>query len=115
MLFRSVQVGGTNVFPGHVRQVLMAHPQVQEAAVRRMSADEGERLKAFVVPRAGADRQLLPDELARWVAQRLTTPERPKAFTLGERLPVNALGKAADWPCRQSEVGRAQHEGALGP
>ena len=112
---QAVQVGGTNVFPGHVRQVLMAHPQVQEAAVRRMSADEGERLKAFVVPRAGADRQLLPDELARWVAQRLTTPERPKAFTLGERLPVNALGKAADWPCRQSEVGRAQHEGALGP
>ncbi|WP_338416498.1 4-coumarate--CoA ligase [uncultured Sphaerotilus sp.] len=114
-LDQAVQVGGTNVFPDRVRQVLLAHPQVQEAAVRRMSPDEGERLKAFVVPRAGADQQVLPDELARWVAQRLTAAERPKAFTLGDRLPVNALGKAADWPCRRSEVGRAQHEGALGP
>jgi long-chain acyl-CoA synthetase len=114
-LDQAVQVAGTNVFPERVRQVLLAHPQVQEVAVRRMSPDEGERLKAFVVPRAGANQELLPDELARWVAQRLTTPERPKAFTLGDRLPVNALGKAADWPCRRSEVGRAQHEAALGP
>jgi long-chain acyl-CoA synthetase len=111
---QAVQVGGINVFPARVRQVLLAHAAVQEAVVRRMSADEGERLKAFVVPRAGVDRQRLVDELALWVAQHLTPPERPKAFTLGDRLPINAMGKVADWPCHRSEVGRTQHEDALG-
>lgn len=94
----AVQVCGTNVFPERVRQVLLRHPQVQDAAVRRMTEAEGERLKAFVVPRGDADRCALPQALDRWSAQHLTAPERPRAFTLGERLPVNALGKAADWP-----------------
>lgn len=97
----AVQVGGINVFPERVRQILLAHPQVQEAAVRRMTPAEGERLKAFVVPCGDADRRALPQVLDRWCAQHLTAPERPRAFTLGQRLPVNALGKAADWPCSE--------------
>lgn len=98
----AVQVGGINVFPERVRQVLLRHPQVQDAAVRRMTEAEGERLKAFVVPRGDTDRLALPQALDRWSAQHLTAPERPRAFTLGERLPVNALGKAADWPCNEA-------------
>lgn len=94
-----VQVGGTNVFTEHVRTVLLAHPQVREVAVRRMSDTEGERLKAFVVPTAEADPIALIRALDQWSTQHLTAPERPKAFTLGGRLPVNAQGKAADWSC----------------
>jgi acyl-CoA synthetase (AMP-forming)/AMP-acid ligase II len=39
--------------------------------------------------------------------QRMTPEE-------GDCLPVNAQGKATDWPCGLSEVRRPQHEGALG-
>ena len=92
-----MQVGGTNVFPARVRSVLLAHPLVADAAVRLMAPAEGTRLKAFIVPRDGADKATLPAELERWVQQRLSAPERPRAFSFGAALPVNAQGKGCDW------------------
>ncbi len=94
----AVQVGGTNVFPSQVRQVLLAHPQVADAAVRLMTPDEGARLKAFVVPAPGADPSALRGALRSWSDARLGAPARPKAYTFGAQLPCNAMGKAADWP-----------------
>lgn len=95
----AVQVGGINVFPARVREVLLAHPGVMEAAVRPMRPDEGVRLKAFIVPRpehAGEPAAFLQD-LRSWIDTRLTTPERPKALTVGNALPRTAMGKTADW------------------
>lgn len=94
----AVQVGGTNVFPTRVRQVLLQHPQVADAAVRLMAPDEGARLKAFVVPAPGCDVQTLQSSLWTWTTSRLTAPERPKAFSFGAQLPCNSLGKPSDWP-----------------
>lgn len=94
----AVQVAGVNVFPAAVRRVLMEHPDVRDAAVRRMSADPLSRLKAFVVPREGrVGDALFHAELEAWVASRLTTPERPRAFSFGDAIPVGPLGKVADW------------------
>jgi len=95
----AVQVGGTNVFPGYVADVLCMHPAVAQASVRLMRPDEGRRLKAFIVPRAGhgGDRAALAAALATWAGERLATPERPAAWTFGERLPRQASGKPADW------------------
>lgn len=91
----AVQVGGTNVFPAYVADVLRMHPAVLDASVRLMRPDEGTRLKAFVVLRDGAlaSQQALRD----WCAQRLSVPERPAALTFGQRLPRQASGKPADW------------------
>jgi len=100
----AVQVGGINVFPERVRQALLAHPAVHDAAVRPMAAHEGQRLKAFIVPAPGADPAALRDELARWLSDRLSAPEQPKAFTFGTALPVNQRGKACDWPIRCDEI-----------
>jgi long-chain acyl-CoA synthetase len=102
----AVQVGGVNVFPAYVADVLKMHPRVLDAAVRLMRPDEGRRLKAFVVPRPLPDGDAgardardagLGDELAAWLAQRLSAPERPAAFSFGARLPRQASGKPADW------------------
>ena len=93
----AVQVGGINVFPKRVSAVLQTHPLVREAAVRLMTANEGQRLKAFVVPKLGADLGALQTELALWANQHLSVPERPKSYTFGRRLPVNESGKACDW------------------
>jgi long-chain acyl-CoA synthetase len=105
----AVQVGGVNVFPAYVAEVLGMHPRVAEAAVRLMRPDEGRRLKAFVVPldAAGganqpdgggeAGREALRTELLAWCAARLGTAERPAAISFGLRLPRQASGKAADW------------------
>jgi long-chain acyl-CoA synthetase len=99
----AVQVGGVNVFPGYVADVLRMHPQVADAAVRAMRPDEGRRLKAFVVPRAGAPLEGSPEastlrtELSAWMAERLSTPERPAAYSFGAALPRQASGKLSDW------------------
>ncbi len=92
----AVQVGGVNVFPERVRRVLLAHPLVEDAAVRLMRPDEGVRLKAFVVPRPGAGDHFT-HALRAWIDARLAPMERPKAITLGPRLPLGVLGKPADW------------------
>ncbi|MBC7942265.1 MAG: 4-coumarate--CoA ligase [Chitinophagaceae bacterium] len=97
-LDEAVQVGGTNVFPSQIRQVLLGHPQVADASVRLMAPEEGSRLKAFIVPAPGADAERLRAELWSWTEARLNVPSRPKAYALGERVPRNAMGKLADWP-----------------
>lgn len=98
----AVQVGGVNVFPARIRQVLLEHPEVADAAVRLMRADEGVRLKAFIVPRAGSldAGQELVGRLRAWIDARLSAPERPKALTFGGELPRSAMGKPADWTIR---------------
>ena len=95
----AVQVGGVNVFPSLVRDQLLKHPCVHDAAVRLMSPGEGVRLKAFIaLTRPSRDVADLRRELIAWCNERLTVPERPKAFSFGSELPRNALLKLADWP-----------------
>ncbi|WP_207461600.1 4-coumarate--CoA ligase [Azospirillum sp. SYSU D00513] len=93
----AVQVGGINVFPDRVAEILSRHPAVSEARVRLMRPEEGERLKAFIVPSAAEPEEELRASLTAWVDEHLSSPERPRAFAFGAALPVNAMGKAADW------------------
>lgn len=94
----AVQVGGINVFPERVAQVLRAHPAVAEAAVRLMRSDEGSRLKAFVVAHPGAAAaHVLRDELRQFASARLSAPELPAAVSFGAALPRTANGKLSDW------------------
>lgn len=97
----AVQVGGVNVFPAYVADVLKLHPQVAHASVRLMRPDEGQRLKAFVVPRAGLgerpDADVLRADLQAWLAERLSAPECPAVFSFGPALPRGASGKLTDW------------------
>ncbi len=94
---QAVQVGGTNVYPAYVAEVLAMHPGVRACAVRLMRLDEGTRLKAFVVPSDGFLAAALRTELDRWLADRLTPPERPAALSFGAALPRQPGGKPADW------------------
>lgn len=93
----AVQVGGVNVFPEHVEAVLRRHGGVADAAVRLMRPDEGERLKAFIVPRPDREIAALRADLWTWIDARLTAPERPKSIVFGPALPAGSLGKKADW------------------
>jgi len=80
-----------------VRVVLLQHPDVADAAVRLMTVPENARLKAFVVPQAGANTADLSQRLDTWLATRLSAAERPRAWALGADLPRNAQGKLVDW------------------
>ena len=94
----AVQVAGINVFPARVEELLLSHPAVAECAVRLMRPDEGDRLKAFVVPKdAFQDSPGLEEQLREHLATGLTHLEMPRLITFGPALPRNAIGKLADW------------------
>jgi len=95
---QAIQIGGINVFPAAVAARLQTHPLIQAAAVRMMRADEGKRLKAFVVLKDPAcDLIAARREILDWITATLPTAEQPKAVTFGARLPCTETGKAADW------------------
>ena len=94
---QAVQVGGTNVFPAYVAEVLALHPKVRECVVRPMRPDEGTRLKAFIVADGDVAPAALRNALHGWIGERLAPPERPVAFSFGAALPRGPGGKPADW------------------
>ncbi|WP_077531352.1 AMP-binding enzyme [Vreelandella utahensis] len=93
----AIQVAGTNVDPAAIGRALADHPDVADCAIRPFDTGSGLRLKAFVVPVEGADRDTLEQSLREWVNTHLTTPERPVRFDFGTALPRNELGKLSDW------------------
>jgi len=91
------QIGGTNVFPDHVRRVLLAHGSVGECALRRCGPAGEERLKAFIVPSKSGATAALRAELRAYIIQHLDPPARPVSLTFGDELPWQPSGKIADW------------------
>ncbi|MBL8202276.1 MAG: AMP-binding protein [Chromatiales bacterium] len=84
--------GGVNIYPREVEEVIVQHPGVVEAAVIGIPDEKwGEALKAFVVPRAGAD--VGADELLAFLASRIARMKLPKQVEFIGQIPRNANGK----------------------
>jgi len=84
--------GGENVFPREVEDLLADHPEIEEAAVVGVSDEQfGQRLKAFVVAREGAE--LEEDEVKAYVKANLARYKVPREVVFMEQLPRNATGK----------------------
>jgi long-chain acyl-CoA synthetase len=85
-------VGGLNVYPREVEEVLTAHPAVAEAVVIAVpDATRGEAPKAYVVLRPGAScaRQVL----LRFCRERLAPFKVPRDLEFCEALPRTVSGK----------------------
>jgi fatty-acyl-CoA synthase len=84
--------GGENVFPREVEDLLADHEAVEEAAVVGVPDEEfGQRLKAFVVRRNGA--QLDEEGVKRYVRDNLARFKVPREVVFMAELPRNATGK----------------------
>jgi fatty-acyl-CoA synthase len=84
--------GGENVFPREVEDLLASHEQIEEAAVIGVQDSKfGQRLKAFVVPRAGAS--LSEEAIQEYVKQNLARYKVPREVVFLDELPRNATGK----------------------
>jgi long-chain acyl-CoA synthetase len=87
-----VIVGGYNVYPREVEEVLALHPAVQEAAaVGAPDAYRGEVVRAFVTLRAGSAAGV--DELLAHCARNLAKYKVPVAITVLEALPKTTVNK----------------------
>nr|WP_033289219.1 AMP-binding protein [Amycolatopsis jejuensis] len=83
-------VGGFNVYPAEVENVLSAHPDVVEAAVIGVAdARLGSVGQAYVTLRPGATTAGLPD----YCRERLANFKVPRSFVVLDEFPRNASGK----------------------
>ena len=84
--------GGENVAPREVEEVLLAHPDVADAAVvGRPDPEWQNAVVAVVVPRDGAEAEA--DDLRSWCAERLSGFKVPKRFERVSELPRTSSGK----------------------
>lgn len=86
-------VGGENVHPLEVEEVLVEHPAVLDVVVvPRPDQRFGQRPVAHLVLATAPDEGFAEDFLA-WSAQRLAPAQRPAEVVLHDELPRNAAGK----------------------
>ncbi len=96
-------VGGENVYPVEVENVLTGHPEVAEvAAIGKPHAVFGEVVKAVVVLRPGAS--ATERDLKRHCAHRLAGYKVPQVFEFRDALPRNPSGKVVKRLLDQQEV-----------
>ena len=86
-----IKRGGEMISPEEVEQVLMSHPQVEDAAVIGVAdAEWGEEVRALVVSRTGG---VSEGDLVEYCQQRLAGFKRPRSIVFVDQLPRNAMGK----------------------
>jgi len=85
-------VGGFNVYPAEIEQVLATHPAVGQAAVVGMPDERlGEVGAAFVVVTPSASVE--PDDLVAWARERMANFKVPRRVEIVEALPLVPAGK----------------------
>lgn len=89
-----VKVNGVRVAPSEVEAVLISSPLVADAVVIAIRGLDGaHRLRAFVVPDAGADRAFLEQRLHRSLGEQLPHFLVPDRVIAVDALPVTEHGK----------------------
>jgi acyl-CoA synthetase (AMP-forming)/AMP-acid ligase II len=85
-------VGGFNAYPAEIENVLLRHPDIQQAAVIGVPDDRlGEVGMAFVVRKPGSD--LSGDAVVSWARDAMANYKAPRRVEIIDELPVNATGK----------------------
>jgi long-chain acyl-CoA synthetase len=85
-------VGGYNVFPREIDEVLYTHPAVSEAAAIGVPDDYyGETIKAWVTLKPG--KASTEDELLDFCAVNLAKYKVPKSIVIAETIPKTTVGK----------------------
>ena len=99
-------VGGFNAYPAEIENVLLRHPDVQQAAVIGVpDARLGEVGMAFVVPRSP---EVSSAAIIEWCRQEMANYKVPRSIELVDELPLNATGKVVKDALRE----RVAHRGA---
>ena len=88
-------VGGFNAYPAEIESLLLAHPDVAQAAVVGVPDERmGEVGFAFVVPVAGTAPS--PADIVEWAREHMANYKVPRFVELVDALPLNAVGQGAE-------------------
>ncbi|WP_419842704.1 AMP-binding protein [Candidatus Poriferisodalis sp.] len=86
--------GGANLYPAEAEQHLVDHPAIADVACIGVPHPEmGEELRALIVPRDGAVGGFDAEEVAAWLATRLTPMKCPRSYELVADLGRSTMGK----------------------
>jgi acyl-CoA synthetase (AMP-forming)/AMP-acid ligase II len=90
-----IVTGGVNVYPQEVEDVLIAHPDVIDAAVFGVpNAEFGEEVKAVIQPAIDAPpTDELTEALRNWCRDQLSPVKHPRSFEFQAQLPREPTGK----------------------
>jgi long-chain acyl-CoA synthetase len=100
-----ILVGGFNVYPNEIEEVMFTHWAVKEAAVIGVPDQyKGEAVKAFVVLKEGA--QATTEELVIYCREHLAKYKVPSVVEVVESLPKSAVGKVLRRELREAEEAR---------
>ena len=85
-------VGGFNVYPAEIENVLLMHEAIGQVAVIGVPDPRmGEVGMAWVVPAPG--RVPEPEEIVAWSRERMANYKAPRSVRVVDSLPINAAGK----------------------
>lgn len=97
-----ILVGGFNVYPREVEDVLYTHPKVALAAVVGVQDEKsGERVKAFIQLKPGEN--ATETEILDFCRERMTAYKRPKIIEFRDSIPVSPIGKVLRRVLRDGE------------
>ncbi len=100
-----VIVGGYNVYPREIDEVLLEHPDIAEAvAVAVLHPTRGETLKAYVVPKEG--KPLTQQEVIAYCRKHLANYKVPRQVEFRSELPKAITGKILRRVLRDQEFER---------
>jgi long-chain acyl-CoA synthetase len=101
-------VGGYNVYPVEIEEVLYEHPAVAEAAVVGIADEKmGEIPKAFIVLRAGE--AVRPEAITAFCEARLARYKVPRQVEFINDIPKNPVGKILKRMLQERERQGAAH------
>jgi long-chain acyl-CoA synthetase len=96
-------VGGFNVFPREIDELIYQHPKVKEGiAVGLPDAYKGEKIKAFIVLKDGME--ATPEEFIAYFRERLTPYKVPSEVEFRSQLPKSMIGKILRRALREEET-----------
>ncbi|MCG6878005.1 MAG: long-chain fatty acid--CoA ligase [Deltaproteobacteria bacterium] len=104
-----VLVGGFNVYPREVEDVLFEHPKVAMAAVIGVPDERsGEAVKAFIQLKPGET--AAEEEILSYCKENMAGYKRPRLIEFRDELPVSAVGKVLRRVLRDEELKKGQKE-----
>ncbi len=98
-------VGGFNVYPREIEEVLYQHPKIMEAAVVGLpDVQRGDNVKAYVVLKTGET--ATADEIIAFCRENLTRYKVPREIEFRDTLPKTMVGKILRRALRDEELAK---------
>lgn len=98
-----ILVGGFNVYPREVEDIIYTHPKVELVAVVGIPDQRsGESVKAFIKPKPGETLTL--EEMMKFCKENMAGYKRPRKIEFRDDIPVSNVGKVLRRVLRDEEI-----------